>query len=247
MPPSEDRKKSSDDPTDHRNVTLTPMIQKDMVKNRSKKMCDVDIDDDDDTSILLIDDDFIDSSSSHGSCSDNDDSSSSKISAADESYHHCYDKVNRKDNNHRNNSSMFSECFASHDSDVVGFDPLEQVELECFSSDYNDDLENDDGDSKKGAPSNTVVVPMSHKNNEPTNDNSDHHHHQIVLYYNSKTESSTKSLSLVEVRNRLMKNLQFIKDVKTLLGPFLDTNSKHFTIEYCDVADRGMCCNIFLL
>lgn len=168
-------------------------------------------DDDDDTSILLID--VASSHESHGTNSITIDGSYiSKVNLGDQDIHNC---------------SILSDCFASHDSDA--YDQLEQLEL--ASASYNDDLENDS--DSKGVLSNTVDLMNS--NNKQMIDS----HHQIVLYYNSKTVSSTKSLSLVEVRNRLKNNLQFIKDVKSLLGPFLDSNSKHFTIEYRDVADRG--------
>jgi hypothetical protein len=200
MPPSEERK--NNDLADHGTLTKS-LINKDMVKNHTKEVCDdddVDDDDDDDTSIVMLDDD-----SSHGS------NGTRSITA--DGIHHYEDNVG--DDKDNRNASILSECLASHDSDV--YDQLEPLEL-LYTSD-NDDLESD-----------------SHSNNKQTNDS----HHQIMLYYNSKTVSSTKSLSLVEVRNRLKKNLKFIQDVKALLGPFLDANSIYFTMEYCDVADRGM-------
>jgi hypothetical protein len=120
-----------------------------------------------------------------------------------------------------NHISMLSEGFASHDS--ITFD---QQQLLCSS-------ENDDDDDDEEVISSNGDIHTNH--NDRANDN-----HRIVLYYNSNTVSSSKTLSLMDVRNRLMKNLQFIKDVKARLGPFLDANSKHFTMEYCDVADRGM-------
>ena len=48
-------------------------------------------------------------------------------------------------------------------------------------------------------------------------------------------------MSLMQVRNRLMNNLQFIKHVQAQLGPFVKEHSEHFTMEYRDVADQGTC------
>ncbi len=119
-------------------------------------------------------------------------------------------------------SYLSSQGFASHD-DSVTFHKLYHDLV--GSSQFGTEEEEDDGPVEDQEP---------HKTNDAM---IDHHHHCIVLYYNSNTV--TKTLSQVDVRNRLQKNLQFIQNVKARLEPFLDTNAKHFTIEYCDVADQG--------
>lgn len=128
--------------------------------------------------------------------------------------------------NDSNHISMLSEGFASHDESMAFFD---QAPLDSSSDNDNDEEEEEEGVKE----SDDDDIHNSH--HDDTNIN-----HRIVLYYNSNTISSTRSLSMVDVRNRLLKNLQFIKDVKTQLGPFLEAHSNHFTMEYCDVANDGM-------
>jgi hypothetical protein len=100
-------------------------------------------------------------------------------------------------------------------------------------------------------PSNDLNRTDSHYNNRnPPPHQQPQQRHRIVLYYNNhKTtqhnstsntdDTTTPRTSLLDVRNRLDQNLQFIKDVQTYLGPFITANPSQFVLQYCDVSDRG--------
>jgi hypothetical protein len=106
-----------------------------------------------------------------------------------------------------------SDCFASHDSCSIGL--LSDLSEHCKRQDTK------------------------------TYEHSDNATHRLVLYYDSSSTISDSIASqplLQDIRHRLTKNLQFIKEVQAVVGPYVNNGkiSSRFTIEHCDVSHEGM-------